>query len=184
MKLCLNGNCSAPWIVKELQSDGHDVTVATEPEYVPERRERDKEIQRKAQEDGRVTVTGNISDWCRREMNAVRTGGCMLVREHGGPPEKSVNEYKLWQIREQVRQKGNELENGAMTMCSRDERTGEAIVREVNSRQSIRGWRDVEEQARNADVVRKGGQKVKPVVRPGEAIGKEKSARDGHGWKR
>ena len=184
MKLCLDGNCSAPWIVKELQSDGHDVTLATEPEYVPERRERDKEIQRKAQEDGRVTVTGNISDWCGREMDAVRTGGCMLVRERGGPPEKSVNEYKLWQIREQIRQKGNELENGAMTECSRNERTGKADVREVNSGWSIRGWKDLKEQARNAEFVRGGGKNVKPVVRPGGVPVKGKSARGGHGWKR
>lgn len=184
MKLCLNGNCNARSIVEGLRSDGHDVTVATEPEHLPRGLKRDMEIQRQAQEDSRVMVTGNIRDWCKPEMDAARTGGCMLVRQVGAPAGIPDNEYKLWQIRAQIHEKVRELEKGAMTMCSRDERTGEAIVREVNSRQSIRGWRDVEEQARNADVVRKGGQKVKPVVRPGEAIGKEKSARDGHGWKR
>lgn len=184
MKLRLNGNCRAPEIREALESDGHEVSAAAEPEHLPPGLERDLEIQREAQDGGWILVTGNIRDWCRPEMDAVRTGACILVRETRRPSGMSVNEYKLWQIRAQIHEKVRELEKGTMTMCSRDERTGEAIVREVNSRQSIRRWRDVEEQARNADVVRKGGQKVKPVVRPGEAIGKEKSARDGHGWKR
>lgn len=45
-------------------------------------------------------------------------------------------------------------------------------------------WKDLKEQARNAEFVRGGGKNVKPVVRPGGVPVKGKSARDGHGWKR
>ena len=156
MRLRLNGNCRAPEIREALKKEGHEVSAAAEPEHLPPGIERDLEIQREAQDGGWILVTGNIRDWCTAEMNAVRTGGCILVRETRRPSGMSVNKYKLSQIRKQIEEKRQALEEGAMTGISRNALTGEDSVREVGRGRSVRGWSDLERRNQEEDDMRRG----------------------------
>ena len=121
MRLRLNGNCKSARVARELRTDGHDVENEKEALELP-RDERDLEIQRKAQKAGRIVITGNKRDWRRAEMRKVRTGGVIIVQQTRGqsylPRDKDGNEWKVEQIRQQIAERGDELEKGAMTQCT------------------------------------------------------------------
>ena len=83
MKLTLNGNCKE--MAEPLRADGHDVEVADEPPGG------DIEIQRRAQNAGRIVVTTD-KDWLDPEMHRIRTGGCIVIENT--PPQGRLRQTR------------------------------------------------------------------------------------------